>query len=319
MERKKILVCGATGFIGRNVAEHFAEKPEFEVYGTYLNSKPYQNDKISLIKSDLTKREDVNNAVKGMDIIVHMAATTSGAKDIVSKPYIHVSDNAIMSHFLLRAAFDNNVKHFIFPSCSIVYPSWNNNPVKEGEADMEKIDKKYFGAAWMKKGMEKACEFFAGFERTKHTVFRHSNVYGPYDKYDLEKSHVFGATVTKVMQAETPGSIDVWGSGEEERDLIYVSDIVSFIEKAIEKQEKPFELVNVGIGESIPVRDLVSKMIEVSGKKNLGIKFNLDKPTIKTKVALDYSLAKERFDWSPQVSLEEGIKKTLQWYRENEK
>jgi len=314
---KKLLVCGATGFIGRNVAEYFAQNPNFEVYGTYLNSKPYHNDKISLIKSDLTKREDVNRVVKGMDVIVHMAATTSGAKDIVSRPYIHVSDNAIMSHFLLRAAFDNNVKHFIFPSCSIVYPSWNKNPVKENDIDLEKIDKKYFGAAWMKIGMEKACEFFSRLGRTKHTVFRHSNVYGPYDKYDLERSHVFGATVTKVMQAKRSDNIDVWGKGVEERDLIYVSDIVSFIEKAIEKQDREFELVNIGLGESISIKNLVEKIIKLSKKEDIGIKFHLDKPTIETKVALDYSLAKKIFGWQPEISLEEGIKKTIQWYREN--
>lgn len=317
MKKKKMLICGATGFIGRNVAEHFAQNSDFEVYGTYLNSTPYKNDKISLIKSDLTNRESVNSAVKEMDIVIHMAATTSGAKDIVSRPYMHVSDNAIMSHFLLRAAFDNNIKHFIFPSCSIVYPSQNIAPVREEEANMEKIDKKYFGAAWMKKNVEKTCEFFAGLGRTKHTVFRHSNVYGPYDKYDLERSHVFGATITKVMQAKEFDNIDVWGKGIEERDLIYVSDIVSFIEKAIEKQDRPFELVNVGLGKSFSVKNLVEKIIECSGKKNVGIKFHKDKPTIQTKVALDYSLAKQKFEWEPQISLEEGIKRTIQWYREN--
>ena len=76
--------------------------------------------------------------------------------------------------------------------------------------------------------VEKMCEFFSRLGKTKHTVLRHSNMYGPHDKYDLEKSHVFGATVTKVMNS-TDGKVNVWGTGEEKRDLLYVGDLVDFI------------------------------------------------------------------------------------------
>jgi len=77
-----------------------------------------------------------------------------------------------------------------------------------------------------------------------------------------------------------------------------------------------FELVNVGLGKSIPIKELVKKIIDESGK-NLKIKYDTSKPTIQTKVALDYSKAKEKFGWEPKHSLEEGIKKTLQWYKQN--
>ncbi|HIG94565.1 MAG TPA: NAD-dependent epimerase/dehydratase family protein [Nanoarchaeota archaeon] len=315
MNKKKILVCGATGFIGRNVAEYFSDKKNYEVFGTYFKSIPYDNSKINFLKADLTKKEDVDRVVKGKDIVIQMSATTSGAKDIISKPYIHVTDNAITNHLLLRSAFENSVENFIFPSCTVMYPPWNDAPLKETDFTGE-VEDKYFGAAWMKVSLEKACEFFSRLGKTKHTVFRHSNIYGPYDKYDLEKSHVFGATITKVMQAPDGSKIKVWGTGEEERDLLYIDDLVKFIETAIEKQQTAYELVNVGLGKSTSVSDLVKKIIDISGK-NLEIEYDTTKPTIKTKLALDCSKAKEVFGWESKVSLDEGIQKTIDWYKEN--
>ena len=315
MEKRKVLVCGATGFLGRNTVETLANREDLEIYGTYFNSEPYHNPKINLQKANLTREEEVNKVVRSMDIVIHLAATTSGAKDIVSKPYIHVTNNAVMSHLILRSVFDNNVKQFIFPSCTVMYPPLNEKPVKETDYTGE-IEKKYFGAATMKINLEQTCEFFSRFEKTKHTVFRHSNVYGPHDKYDLDKSHVFGATITKVMTAKDDDTINVWGEGTEERDLIYVDDVVSFIEAAIDKQTTPYELVNVGLGKSIPIKDLVKKIIDASGKK-LKINYDLAGPSIKTKVALDCTKAKKIFEWEPQISLDEGIRKTINWYKEN--
>jgi len=313
-KRKKVLICGATGFIGRNVAEKLAQREDLEVYGTYFNSEPYDNKRINFIKVDLTNKQDIKEVLQGKDIVIQTAAITSGVKDIVSKPYIHVTDNAVMNSLLIREAFEQGVSHFIFPSCTIMYQS-SDTPLKESDFDANReMNPKYFGAGWTKVYEEKLCEFFSRLGGTKFTVFRHSNVYGPYDKFDLEKSHVFAATITKVMTAKD--KITVWGSGEEERDLLYVSDIVSFIEKAIDKQENAFELVNIGYESSISVRDLVKKIIEISGK-NLEIEFDVSKPTIKTKLCLDSTKAKNLFDWKSEVSLDEGIKKTIEWYKEN--
>lgn len=316
MEKRKVLVCGATGFIGRNVAERLAKKREFEIYGTYFNSEPYDNPNIKFIKADLRDRETIQNITKGMDIVIQMAAITFGAKEIVARPYIFVADNIVMNSLIFRACFDNKVSHVFFPSCTIMYPS-SDIPLKETDLDLNnEINPRYYGAAWTKIYEEKMCEFYSRLGDTMFTVFRHSNVYGPYDKYDNEKSHVFAATITKVMSAPDPGKIIVWGTGEEERDLIHVDDIVDFIELAIEKQKTKFELVNIGLGKSIPVIDLVKKVIKASGK-NLAIELDAAKPTIKTKLCVDYSLAKEKFNWQPKISLEQGIEKTINWYKDN--
>ncbi|MEW6006659.1 MAG: NAD-dependent epimerase/dehydratase family protein [bacterium] len=314
MSKKKLLICGATGFIGRNIAEAFAENDDFEIYGTYLNSKPLNNPKIKMIKADLTNKDDVNKAIEGMDIIIQAGATTSGAKDIINRPYYHVTDNAVMNSLIFRSAYENKVSHVIFFSCSVMYQP-SDVPVKETDFDANKeIYQSYFGVGWTKVYNEKMCEFYSRIGTTKYTVIRHSNIYGPYDKFDLERSHVFGATVAKVMTAKDEEKISVWGEGKEERDLLYISDLAELVKLAIEKQKEKFQLFNVGYGSSISVNNLVKKIIEFSGKK-IDIEYDLSKPTIKTKLCLDVTKAKEILGWKPKISLDDGIKKTIQWYK----
>jgi nucleoside-diphosphate-sugar epimerase len=311
---RKILICGACGFIGRNAAEYFSKLPDTEVYGTYNKSEPYHADAIRFVKADLTDRADVDRVTEGMDIIIQAAATTSGAKEIVQKPYVHVTDNALMNSLLLRAAFEKKVSHFIFFSCTTMYQT-SGDLLKETDFNAnDEINANYYGGAWTKVYMEKMCEFYSRIGSTKFTVIRHSNIYGPYDKYDLERSHVFGATVTKVMQAED--NIVVWGTGEEKRDLLYVSDLVDFVEAALDRQSDDFALYNVGCGTCIPVIDIVKKIIAASGKE-LKIEHDLSRPTIKTSLALDTGKAEKELDWKPAVSLEDGIDKTIAWYKDN--
>ena len=310
---KKILICGATGFIGRNIAEYYTSQEGFEVYGTYLNSELWSSPDLKMIKADLTKPEDVERVIQGMDIVVQAAATTSGAKDIVNRPYYHVTDNAVMNSLIFRAAYEHSVSHVVFFSCTVMYHS-SDVPLKETDFDPnQEIHKNYFGVGWTKVYIEKMCEFYSRLGRTKYTVLRHSNIYGPHDKFDLEKSHVFGATMTKVL-TDKENKIVVWGTGEEERDLLYVSDIVEFVRLALEKQQNVFELFNVGYGSSIAIKALVEKIIECSGE-TFNIEFDLSQPTIKTTLCLDCEKAKSEFGWVPQVSTEKGIQKTMDWYR----
>lgn len=316
MNKRKVLVCGAAGFIGRNTVEHLAQRQDLEVYGTYFSSQPpvYQN--IKMIKADLRDSATVKNIVKDKEIIIQMAAITSGAKDIKTVPHIHVTDNAVMNSLIFRAAHDNNIPHVIFPSCSIMYQP-SQHPLKEEDFNPSQgVPEKYFGAGWTKVYLEKMCEFYSRRGATKYTVIRHSNVYGPYDKFDLEKSHVFGATITKVMTTPEGGKITIWGDGKSEKDLLYVADMMSFIDLAIEKQSKKFLLVNIGGGSSVSIGEMVDKMRVASGKK-VEVEYDLSKASEKTKVILNYKKATLELGWEPKISLEEGIKRTLQWYKEN--
>lgn len=312
MKKTTILICGASGFIGRNIAERLVGKKDLEVYGTYLTEKPKIKD-INLIKVDLTKESEVDKIISGKDIIIQAAAVTSGSKDITSKPYLHVTDNVIMNSLIFKSCHDHQAKHVVFFSCTVMYPN-KKTPVKEQDFNSE-ISDKYFGVGWTKVYLEKMCEFYSKLGNTKYTAIRHSNIYGPYDKYDLEKSHFLGATITKVLTTKD-NKIVVWGDGSEERDLLYVSDLVDFVESVLRKQKKQFELINIGLGKAYSVKEVTKKIIQISDKK-IDLEFDNSKPTIKFNLTVNAGYAKKNYNWKPKTSLEEGIKKTIDWYNKN--
>tara|TARA_B100001093_G_scaffold513952_1_gene586943 strand:+ start:3191 stop:4138 length:948 start_codon:yes stop_codon:yes gene_type:complete len=314
---KTILICGATGFIGRNLLEYYYKQGKYKIIATHYNRPIIDGySGVKWVNIDLRDPIAVKSILNGVDIVLQFAATTSGSKDIITRPYIHVTDNAVMNSLLLRECYEQNIEHFVFPSCTVMYqPSdkalsendWNGN---------DEIFPTYFGVGNTKVYIEKMCEFFSRLGKTKHTVMRHSNMYGPYDKYDLERSHMFGATITKVMTSQN-GKVNVWGTGEESRDLLYVDDLVGFVDAAINNQKSDYELFNVGLGKATQVKDVVSKIITHSGK-DLEMVHDLSKPTIPTSLFLNCKKAKDLLDWEPRTTLDEGIKKTIKWYKENE-
>ena len=315
MEKRKVLICGSTGFIGRNLVERLIQRDDLEIFGTHFKRPALDIKGFKSIFADLTDSKSVDEVIKNKDIVIQAAATTSGAKDIVERPYIHVTDNAVMNSHILRSCYKNNIKHFLFFSCSVMYQS-SEKPLKENDFDESiELHHNYFGVGWTKVYIENMCKFYSRLRKTKHTVFRNSNIYGPYDKYDKDKSHVFGATVAKVMDKNN-NLISVWGDGMAERDLLYVKDLVNLVETAIDNQKSLFELVNASLGNAITIKELVLKIIKSSGRK-IDIIFDKEKPSINTQICLDNSKAKDIFKWEPKYNLEKGIKETIKWYQEN--
>ena len=314
MKKKKLLILGASGFIGKNLTMFFSKKKDFQLTGTYFRKKTFIKN-VKMVQCDLTKKKDTDKVIRDSNIIIQAAATTSGAKDILAKPYIHVNDNAIINSMVTRSAYDYNVKHVIVFSCSLMYQS-SKKPLKESDFNpSDNIYPNYFGAGWMKVFVEKMCEFYSRLGKNKYTLIRHSNIYGPNDKFDLKKSHVLAASVNKVINCKN-NKVIIWGEGKEERDLLYISDLVNFVDLAIKKQKNKYELYNVGSGQLISINKLIEKIIKISGKKITAIN-DLTKKSLRTFVCLNCYKAKKELQWSPKISLENGIKKTIDWYSKN--
>ena len=310
---KKILICGATGFIGKNITLGLSKNKNYEIHAVRFKRPAYKTSgNVKWHKADLRDPASVDKLMKSMDIVVQAAATTSGSKDIVSKPHIHVTDNAVINSFIFRSAYTHEIKHFIFPSCTVMYPS-SKKATKENDFTGRIIDK-YKGAGETKVYLEKIAKFYSMLSKTKFTIIRHSNIYGPHDKYDLDKSHVFGATITKVMKAKD--DLEVWGDGSEIRDFLHAEDLVNFIKKAISKQKTQYEIYNCGSGKAITIKKLCNLIVKIS-KKPLKIKFNKNKPTIAFDMFLNCNKAKKELGWEPKIEIESGIKKTISWWIKN--
>ncbi len=312
--KKRIVVCGATGFIGRNLVERFAADPGVELVAVRHRRPGYDLPGLRWIEADLTRDEGARAAVAGADVVIQAAATTSGAKDIVERPYIHATDNAVMNSLLLRACHEAKVGHFVFFSCSVMYQP-AERPVRESDFDLSRpLFPSYVAAGWTKIYVERMCEMYAGFGRLRCTALRHSNVYGPHDKFDLERSHMFGATVTKAMTAPEGGTLTVWGTGEEARDLLYVGDLVRCVEMVMARQTTPFALYNVGFGQAVKVRDVVERVIAATGRR-IGIAHDLSRPSIPFSLALDSSRIATEIGWRAETTLAEGLARTIAYWR----
>tara|TARA_Y100000589_G_scaffold331455_1_gene385086 strand:- start:1496 stop:2437 length:942 start_codon:yes stop_codon:yes gene_type:complete len=311
----KIIIAGATGFIGKNLLKYFSKKDN-EIIAIY-NKKPpslLKTPNIKWVQADLRSPNIIKEYLPNTDLFLQFAATTSGANDIKKRPFIHVTDNAVMNSYLLREAFEAGVKHFIFPSCTVMLQSREFQSEKDWNPK-EEINENYYGVGNTKVYIEKMCRFYSGLG-LKTTVIRHSNVFGPYDKFDLQKSHVLGASVRKVLDANEGDIINVWGSGKARRDFIFISELINFIEKAFCNQKELFGLFNCGMGYSISINELVKNIISIS-KKNLEMKNDLSKPDIPTALSLDCNKAYKEINWKNLIDFNEALEITYKWAENN--
>jgi len=314
--KKKILILGGQGFIGINLIKKLKDNLNFQIFATnHKNIREIENE-VTYVKCDLTQKKDIYNLFNNIfpDVVIHAAAVTTGSKDVIEKPYLHVTDNVIMNALIFEACHAFNVKHCLFFSCSVPYKS-SEIPQNEKDWKLEDIPNVYFGVANMKVFSEKLCEFYSNLNNCKYTAIRHSNIYGPHDKFELEKCHVLPAMINKIVNAKE--SIEVWGDGKAQRDLLYIEDLVNFIELCIQNQTEKYELFNCGSGRAFSIKEIISEIQKITNKNFLTLKFNISKPNIPTTVVLNCQKAYEKIKWKPTVSLTEGLQKSIDWYIKN--
>jgi nucleoside-diphosphate-sugar epimerase len=311
----RVVVLGATGVVGRNVTEAFAADPGCEVAGVHHRRPAFAHPRVRWIEADLTVEADIARVLDGAEVVVHAAAATSGSADNLRDPLSMIVDNQIMNARLFAAAHRLGVPHVVWFSCSVMYRS---SPAPQREEDYDpraELHPAYSGVALTKVYFERMCAWYAGLGRTRFTVLRHSNVYGPHDRYDLARSHVFGATVTKALTARD-GRLPIWGTGRAARDLIHADDLCAAVRAAVDRQRAAYALYNVGTGVAVTTADLAARIARASGR-NLEVVFEKDRPTIDTEVSLDCTRIAADIGWRPKIALDDGIERSIAWWRAN--
>lgn len=315
-ENKKVLVAGGAGFVGTNLILKLLEKGA-KVRATIHKSPPQiKNSKVEFVKVDLTKKSDCKKVVEGADLVFMCAANTSGASVIETTPLVHVTPNVIMNSLILEAAHKAGVKKFLFISSNTVYPL-TDYAVKEDDVNYS-LYEKYFPVGWMKLFTEKMCEMYSTKIKNSMTtiIARPGNIYGPFDDFDWESSHVIPALIRKVVERHNP--LEVWGTGRGIKDFIYVEDLVEGLILAMEEINH-FDQINIGGGKPITIRQVLKAIIKADNFKNPEIIFNSSKPTMIPVRLININKAQKKLGFIPKISLQEGIKKTVDWYRENKK
>ena len=310
-KESKILILGATGFVGRNLAERLYN----EGY-TNLRNHGY-NRKLEgfgeSVQGDLRDEEFVNKIMEGIDVVFHCAASTSNAVDTIYAPLLHVTPNVIINALTLEKAYKNSIKKFIFLSSSTIYPESGERAVSENDFIYESIYKTYYPVGWMKRYAEVLCKMYSEIliNPMQTVIVRPANLYGPHDKYDLDKCHVTPASVIKVATKLNP--IPVWGDGTEIRDLLYVEDFVEALQLIMEKEEG-HEIYNVGSNCGYSVNHVIEVLKEIEGLESPIEYVNNKAPMIPTRLIDSFKIF-DKLGWTAKTPIYEGLEKTINWYK----
>ena len=307
LKNKQILVTGGAGFLGKQVVKQ-------------LLAAGADKDKISVPRSrdlDLCKWENCQKAVEKQDLIIHLAAHVGGIGLNREKPAELFYDNLMMGTQLIHAAYQSGVEKFVCVGTICAYPKFTPVPFKEDDlwnGYPEETNAPY-GIA--KKALLVQLEAYRQQYGFNGIYLLPVNMYGPEDNFDTRSSHVIPALIRKVHEAQKAGdkSIPVWGDGSPTREFIYSEDAARGIVMGAQfYDESP--PVNLGTNREITIKSLVTIICELMGYEGM-LEWQTDQPNGQPRRCLDTSRARDRFGFEAEVGFEEGLKRTIEWYRQN--
>jgi len=307
LKDKKILVTGGAGFLGRQVLDQLHKAGATAPKITVPRSRDY----------DLCTLEACQQVVEGQDIVIHLAAHVGGIGLNREKPAELFYDNLMMGTQLIDCAHKAGVEKFVCVGTICAYPKFTPVPFKEDDlwnGYPEETNAPY-GIA--KKALLVQLEAYRLQYGFNGIYLLPVNLYGPEDNFDPSSSHVIPALIRKVHEAQQRGdkTLPVWGDGSPSREFLYSTDAARGIVMATQSYNES-EPVNLGTNYEITIRDLVELICELMGFDG-ELVWQTDKPNGQPRRCLDTQRAKEKFGFVAEMGFKEGLKKTIEWYREN--
>lgn len=304
---KRILITGGAGFLGSFVVEKLKERDCKDIF--VPRSKDY-----NLVEIEAVKRvyKDARP-----DIVIHLAARVGGIGANRANPGKFFYDNLMMGVQMMEMGRQVGIEKFVAIGTVCAYPKFTPVPFKEEkiwDGYPEETNAPYGLAKKMLLVQAQAYRQQYGFNAI---YLLPVNLYGPGDNFDLESSHVIPALIKKCIDAikNNESQITVWGTGKATREFLYVEDCAEAIILATEKYNKP-DPVNIGAGFEISIKDLVELIAKLTGFKGKII-WDTTKPDGQPRRMLDTSKAEKEFGFKARTSFEEGLRKTIKWYRES--
>jgi len=303
---RRITVTGGAGFLGRFLVEQLKQ------YGAEV-FVPRSRDYNLIEKADIDRMLDDSRP----DLVIHLAAVVGGIGYNQKNPGKFFYDNLMMGVQLIEQSRLYGVKKFVAMGTVCAYPKFTPVPFKEDDiwnGYPEETNAPYGLAKKMMLVQSQAYRQQYGF----NSIFLlPANLYGPGDNFNLETSHVIPALIRKCVEARRSGSafIEVWGSGNVSREFLYVEDCAEAIVKAAAVYDES-DPVNLGNGREVVIKDLVELITRLTRFKG-EIRWQTNKPDGQPRRQLDTTRAFEKFGFQAQTSLEEGLRKTIEWYEKS--
>lgn len=310
---EKALVTGGAGFIGSNIVEELVARDIDVVVldDLYLGEKSNLSEvkeEIKFIKGSVMNQKKLKKAMKGVDTVFHQAARSSSP---MHKENPQEGARVNIEGFIntLEAAKEAGAEKVVYASTSSMYGSVE--PPHSEDADVKPVNR--YTASKMSRELYGRCYSYQNEIQT--TGLRYFSVYGPHEKGKGKFANVVTQFLWKMMDGEQPV---IWGDGTQERDLTYVKDVVRANIKAAQRiPEADGEIFNVGTGRPTTFNEVVEKLNEKLGTEIKAEKVEnpLDRYVMKHRA--DNSKIKEVLDWEPKNTFDEGLEKTVEYYKKN--
>jgi len=311
MEKKKILILGADGFLGSNLAKSLIEDKDCEIRafdlfkdGATRNLAGYEK-KVEIFPGNFLNREDIKKALKGMDYVFHfISLTTPGSS--MNDPLIDMDTNIRGTVVLLEECAKSKVKKIIFPSSGgAIYGNQDKKLLREN--DPQNPISPY---AISKLAIEKYLEYYRLNYGLNYLILRYSNPYGPGQ--NVAGSQGIIPIFLNLVKQKKP--ITIFGDGENVRDYIFIDDAIRNTKKIAFNSKTKHRLYNIGSGKGVTINKVINTIQKVTGEK-VKVKKMPARSIDVRRVVLDTRRIKSEIDYSLKVNLKEGIKKTWNWVR----
>jgi len=283
------MILGSGGFIGKALSQRLPRQLSIATASKNPLAGPY-----------------LDSCVAGLSIVYLCAGRTGGVGRMTKDPFSFIYPNVRIQMNVIEACVKAGVKRLVILQSTTGYPD-SSEPMSEEDYLTGEVHPAYFAPGHAGRFIQRLSQMVKGMEII---FFRPSNVYGPGNNFDPQTSHVIEATVRKVSERQDP--FEIWGNGSEVRDAIYIDDLVDAIALA-DDPEFPPGAYNVGTGTEMSVDEMVVTLFR-HAKFFPKVEYNLSKPTAIPARRVNISKL-ESYGWKAKVSMEEGLKKTYDWYQ----
>jgi nucleoside-diphosphate-sugar epimerase len=317
---RKVFVAGGTGLVGTALVRRLLadSRDVFVRASRHVTSAPLlDHPRVEYVEGDLQSLDTCREMCRGCDVAVMAAAYAGGAGFVTAFPWATIKQNLSLHLQLLEAFQLETISRIVFIGSATIYQESERSLAEEDLDRNQDPSPAYLGFGGAMRFVETICRMIHERSGTDTLVLRAANVFGPFAKFDPATSNVIPALIRKAVDKLDP--FEVWGDPQVRRDVIFSEDFADAVATLALGETGGHDIFNVGYGKTTTIGELVQWVLKHANHQPRSIVYRQDRPTTRQSNALDCSKITNQLGWVPRHTVEEGIRKTTEWWVENKR